>query len=132
MDKTNKVKQLIKLTGCNLKDFSKKADIPYTTLRSMLERGIDNASVNNVIKICNALNISVESLYEEDHLSISKEDKYFLKKLNNLDSEDKNKVIEYIDDLSNSVKYLGGIAAHNDYANDPEQQELMREDLNDL
>jgi len=64
MDRTEEIKKLIENTGLNLKAFSEKAGIPYTTLRSMLERGIGNASVNNVIKVCKALGITVEELEE--------------------------------------------------------------------
>lgn len=64
MKRTEVLKQLIKDTGLNLKAFSEKAGIPYTTLRSMLERGIGNASVDNVIKICKALGITIEELDE--------------------------------------------------------------------
>lgn len=64
MKRTEVLKQLIEDTGLNLKAFSEKAGIPYTTLRSMLERGIGNASVDNVIKICKALGITIERLDE--------------------------------------------------------------------
>ena len=64
MTKTDLIKEMIANTGMSIKAFAENAGIPYTTLRSMLERGIENASVNNVIKICSKLNISVETLYE--------------------------------------------------------------------
>ena len=64
MERTEIIKKLIKDTGLNLKAFSEKADIPYTTLYSILERGVGNASVNNVIKICKALGITIEELEE--------------------------------------------------------------------
>src|SRR5699024_7668631 len=73
--RTEILKRLIKDTGLNLKAFSEKAGIPYTTLRSMLERGIGNASVDNVIKICKTLGITVEELEEmanEDKTNINK------------------------------------------------------------
>lgn len=62
MQRTKILRGLIEDTGLNLKAFSVKADIPYTTLRSILERGIGNASVDNVMKICKALGITVEQL----------------------------------------------------------------------
>lgn len=64
MRRTEILRGLIQDTGLNLKAFSEKAGIPYTTLRSMLERGIGNASVDNVIKICKTLGITVEELEE--------------------------------------------------------------------
>ena len=62
--KTELIKNLINATGLSVKAFSEKADLPYSTLRSMLERGIGNASVNNVIKVCKTLGIKVEQLEE--------------------------------------------------------------------
>ena len=47
-------------------------DIPYTTLDSILKRGIGNSSVTNIIKICKALGISVDALAEGEIVPISK------------------------------------------------------------
>lgn len=62
MEKAKLIKKLIDEQGLNLKAFSEQAGVPYTTLRSILERGLDNTSVGNAIKICKALNITVEEL----------------------------------------------------------------------
>lgn len=67
MNKTDLIKELIHASGMNMKEFSEYATIPYTTLRSMLERGIENASVNNVIKICSKLDIPIDSLYRVEN-----------------------------------------------------------------
>lgn len=48
----------------SIRDFAIRNDIPYTTIKSILSRGVGNSSVNNVIKICKALNISVDALSE--------------------------------------------------------------------
>lgn len=66
IDRTDLIKKLIDETGLSVKAFSQKADLPYSTLRSMLDRGIGNASVNNVIKVCKTLGIKVEQLEEMD------------------------------------------------------------------
>jgi DNA-binding transcriptional regulator YhcF (GntR family) len=44
--------------------FAEEIGIPPTTLQSMLSRGIGKASVDNVIKICRALGITVDELQE--------------------------------------------------------------------
>lgn len=62
--RTELLKVLIDNTGLNLKAFSKKADLPYSTLRSILDRGIGNASLDNVLKICRTLDVTIESLEE--------------------------------------------------------------------
>ncbi len=56
------IKNLIKKRGLTAKDFAKEIDMPYTTLLSILNRSIGGASVDNVIKICNGLNIKVDDL----------------------------------------------------------------------
>lgn len=43
-------------------DFARKADLPYSTLDSIFKRGLQNASIANIIKLCNALNISADGL----------------------------------------------------------------------
>lgn len=65
------LKGLITKQG-NLMDFSKKAGIPYNTLRSILERGVGNSSVNNVLKICNALDITFDQLNQMSTESTNK------------------------------------------------------------
>lgn len=42
--------------------FSKVVDVPYTTIDGILKRGVQNSSINNVIKICQALGISTDEL----------------------------------------------------------------------
>jgi transcriptional regulator with XRE-family HTH domain len=64
MDRTDLLRELINSTGLSMRAFSEKAGIPNTTLFSMLERGIGKAAVDNVIKVCKALGITVEQLEE--------------------------------------------------------------------
>lgn len=58
----NRIKELIISRYGSVKYFSKKIGIPYTTLDSILKRGIGNSNVMNVIKVCDALEISIDSL----------------------------------------------------------------------
>ena len=44
--------------------FAEKIGIPPTTLQSMLQRGVGRASIDNVIKVCRELGITVERLEE--------------------------------------------------------------------
>lgn len=44
----------------SLREFALSIEMPYSTLDSVLKRGVENSSVTSVIKICNALGISVE------------------------------------------------------------------------
>lgn len=54
--------EIMESKGFNVMSLSKASGVPYTTIRSMIERDLTNASIDNVIKICRVLGISVESL----------------------------------------------------------------------
>lgn len=55
---------LIEEAGLSLKAFAEKAGIPYTTLHSILDRGVSKASIGNVLKIYEALGITAEEMEE--------------------------------------------------------------------
>ena len=63
-----KIKKIILEKYGSIRKFALKIDIPYTTIDSILKRGIDNSNVGNVIKMCKALNISVDKLVENSEL----------------------------------------------------------------
>ena len=91
----------IKESGFNKKDFAARVDMPYSTLLSIL-KNVGGASLDNVIKICNGLDISIEILNpyaNGDHDSLI-DSQY--RKLNSLG---KAKVAEYLEVLSESEKY---------------------------
>lgn len=57
------LKKLIQSNGLTIKEFARKIDMPYSTLLTMLnEEKIGNASVDNVIKICKGLDITIQDL----------------------------------------------------------------------
>lgn len=58
------IKELIINKYGSVRQFALKINIPYTTIDSILKRGIDNSNVSNVIKMCKALNISIDKLVE--------------------------------------------------------------------
>lgn len=62
MEREEIIRNLINEKGMSIKSFAELIDIPYTTLHSMLDRGIGKASVDSVIKICRALGITIEEL----------------------------------------------------------------------
>ena len=63
-----KIKELIIEKYGSVRQFALKIDIPYTTIDSILKRGIDNSNVSNVIKMCKALGISVDKSIEANEL----------------------------------------------------------------
>lgn len=46
-------------------------DIPYTTIDGIFKRGLNNSGISNVIKLCDALNISVDELVKGNIVPIS-------------------------------------------------------------
>lgn len=66
-----KLKELILTQYHSIREFSISAGIANSTLDSIMRRGIQNSNVSNVIKICNALHISVDALAEGKILSVT-------------------------------------------------------------
>ncbi len=62
------IKKLIIEKYGSVRQFALKIDVPGTTVSTILQRGIDNSNVGNVIKICKALNLSIDSLVENKKL----------------------------------------------------------------
>lgn len=54
--------KMIEDKGFNVMSLSKASGVAYTTIRSMIERDLSNASIDNVLKICKVLGIKAESL----------------------------------------------------------------------
>ncbi|MCX8045754.1 MAG: XRE family transcriptional regulator [Anoxybacillus gonensis] len=74
MNRGEYLKKIIDEKGYNIMSLSKESGVPYTTIRSMIERDLTNASIDNVIRICRVLGISVESL-NKPHNSVVAETK---------------------------------------------------------
>lgn len=64
----DKLKDLIIERYGSVRQFSFSINIPYTTVDSILKRGIDNSNVGNVIKMCKALNISIDNLLDNKEI----------------------------------------------------------------
>ena len=66
MTATEKLKKYIEENYHSVREFTIKIDMPYTTLHSIFRRGIENSSVSNIAKICDALNISLTDLLNNE------------------------------------------------------------------
>ena len=62
MTREDFIKTLIKSKGYTLKAFSQEINMPYTTLLSILNGSIGGAAMDSVLKICRALNLSLDDL----------------------------------------------------------------------
>ena len=57
MNREQWLRNLILDRYISLRQFSKEADIPYSSLMTLLSRGIGGASFDTVIRICRVLEI---------------------------------------------------------------------------
>ena len=56
----------------SLRQFTQEIDLPYSTMTTLLKKGVNNSNVQTVIKICQALNISTDALAEGQIVPIEK------------------------------------------------------------
>ncbi|MBQ8575863.1 MAG: helix-turn-helix transcriptional regulator [Clostridia bacterium] len=57
MNREQKLRNIILDRYKSLRQFSKEADIPYSSLMTLLSRGIGGSSFDTVIHICKVLNV---------------------------------------------------------------------------
>ena len=72
MTTEEKLKQFILTKHRSVNEFTKSINMPYGTMSSIFKRGIDNSSVTNIIKICNALEISADELANGNIVPVEK------------------------------------------------------------
>ena len=89
----DKLKQLILSRYSSVKSFAEENGMPYSTVRSILERGIMNANVENAIKICSALGIRPEIF--SPLLPTQNEHPEILTIYNQLEEPKQEKVLDY-------------------------------------
>ncbi len=65
MSREQRLRNLILDKYPSLRQFSVEADIPYSTLMTLLSRDIGGASFDTVIKICQTLDVEPEEFYLE-------------------------------------------------------------------
>lgn len=116
MNREEFLKQLIEKKYGNVRAFSREADIPYTTVRSILERGVGKASVDIVIRMCKYLGISAEQISED--FTFNKEITGTLTNLIQLVPERQLSVFEYsnkqLDDQQSKVTPIHNINEQSD------------------
>ena len=103
-----------------VKDFSIRANLPYTTVYSMLSRGLGKAQFKNVSQLCTALGINKDALMDDGKIipatvdggqtinvevygdDISPLIHGWTRKLN---EEGRSRLMEYLDFLLGNPKY---------------------------
>jgi transcriptional regulator with XRE-family HTH domain len=66
-----KLKEYILERYKSIREFTQVVDMSYSTIDSILRRGIGNSSVSNIIKICKVLSISVDALADGEIVPVN-------------------------------------------------------------
>lgn len=72
MNIEDRLKSLILERYGSVREFTMSINMPYSTFDTILKRGIQNATVSNIIKICEALDISADALAKGEIVRVSK------------------------------------------------------------
>ena len=72
MSVEDNLKALILSRYKSLREFCGVIDLPYSTVDSILRRGVENAGVGKIIKICRHFDISADELARGNIVSIEK------------------------------------------------------------
>lgn len=107
-----KLKEYMLTKYKSIREFAINIDMPYSTIDSIFKRGIANASVTNINKICKSLNISADMLAEGEiqpatnkkTLDIPESDIEIIQKFLQLNERNKIKIEGKIDDYLEEQK----------------------------
>lgn len=69
-------KMILRSRYKNISQFSKAAGVPYTTIKSFIERDLERASIDSVLKVANTLGVKIEDLIEENNHVTEKNEIY--------------------------------------------------------
>ncbi|MBQ7498816.1 MAG: helix-turn-helix transcriptional regulator [Selenomonas sp.] len=101
MTREDYVKSLIKARGYTFKAFAQEINMPYTTLLSILNGSIGGAAMDNVLRISQALDFTIEELNDisnpprEKGSTQADDDEDLLKLIHNL-PEDKKRALKIL------------------------------------
>ena len=132
------LKELILNKYKSLREFTLKIEMPYSTLDTILKRGVDKANILNILKICDELNISADKLANgylvSKTININELDSKTMilvnnfNKLNDLGKKEANKRVSELTEISKyttntNTQYV--LAAHDDDLDDEEAKENL-------
>lgn len=105
MSVESELKNLILNKYKSLREFAIKIDMPYSTMDTILKRGVDKANINNIIKICKELNIDTESL-GEGRIEHKQHERHVNTIAAHKDEIDVDWTEEELEDIENFKKYV--------------------------
>lgn len=92
----------------SVRQFAVEMDIPYSTLVTALERGIEGMAYSTVIRICEALSLNpvdFSPLEDGDGLSSQITTKRVMERYNRFNRAGRRKILEILDDYSQIEMY---------------------------
>ena len=112
MELEDQLKSIILSKYKSVRAFCLEAGVPYTTVDSILKRGIRNAGVNTIIKIFRILELDVESVATEQLKAVAttacvltSKEEILLSNYRILNEEGQEKLFDYSQDLVGMDKY---------------------------
>lgn len=113
------LRELIELKYGSVRQMALKIDMPASTINSILNRGILKSNVDNIFKICSALDIRPESLAEGIDFHEQDENSSDIVAIyNQLDEDRQEKVIDYATALLNEQVSMKATTVLEKYKND--------------
>lgn len=113
------LRELIELKYGSVRQMALKIDMPASTINSILNRGILKSNVDNIFKICSALDIRPESLAEGiDFHKQAENSSDIVTIYNQLDEERQSNVVDYATTLLNEQVNLKTISILDKFKND--------------
>lgn len=91
----------------SVRQFSIEMDIPYSTLVTALDRGVDGMAYGTVIRICDKLNLNPVTMkpLDDSQVSLQLQSDRVLGAYLKLNQDGKDKAMEIMDDLASIKKY---------------------------
>ena len=113
------LRELIELKYGSVRQMALKIDMPASTINSILNRGILKSNVDNIFKICSALDIRPESLAEGiDFHKQAENSSDIVAIYNQLDEDRQANVVDYATTLLNEQVSMKATTVLEKYKND--------------
>ena len=115
------LRELMLAKSGSIRAFSTDINLPYSTVRTILERGVMNAKVSNVFKICEGLDISPESLTDTEKSKIYDIHQAVIQ----LNEENQESTFSFIESKLNEQNHSNIIPLHNREVKAQEEDSAM-------
>ena len=99
-ENTLKIKRLINERYPSVREFAKQSGIPHGTIVSALNNGIEGMAWSRVVRICDILQIDYMTFEPRVPSELGDEEKRLLAYYSMLSDNKKDKVLQYIEDIS--------------------------------